>query len=349
MIRMADVQNQMEQNTFVYLMTNPDGSFKTDRIIISKSQSYPKIFTLKIIGSELVSSFTPIFDLDYSKSVEPDKVSQIIGAVSIFKITPDLYAKITANSDLSDMNVVLDSSKQAYGLIKRFLLTNPENLTNTFNEVVAYVDTYIKTQLRKYEITDDAFITDINVAMFLMLSGKQKVYQPGVTEFIAKQASNSIPQSQLRTQVAVEETKKGFFSFLHKPSTQNQPEIKSNQPKIKPKQPKIKAKDNLDLSVERDIAKAEKDFETPEKTGFLKAAFQKWKEDAWESPEEHKRRVDQKNSEIEDKLKLERERLDLISRKNKLKKEMSEGSKSQTESENTTDNSAPADDSEEQD
>ena len=155
-------QNKVQENTFVYLMTAPDGSFKTDRIIISKSQSYPKIFSLKIIGQELINSFIPIFDLDYSKAVEEDKVSQIIGAISIFKITPDLYSKIVSNSDLSDMNVVLDSSKQAYGIIKRFLLTNPENFSNTFNEVVAYVDTYIKAQLIKYNIQDDSFITDIN-------------------------------------------------------------------------------------------------------------------------------------------------------------------------------------------
>lgn len=309
---MADVQNQMSENTFVYLMTNPDGSFKTDRIIISKSQSYPKIFSFKVIGSNLVNSFIPIFDLDYSKSVEPDKVSQIIGAVSIFKITPELYSKIATNSDLSDMNVVLDSSKQTYGIIKRFLLTNPENLTNTFNEVIAYVDTYVKTQLTKYEITDDMFITDINVTMFLMFAGKQKMYQPGVTEFIVNQSSNAIPQSQLKP-INIPQKKKGFFSFLHKTS------IKKHTKKTKVSSEKS--------DIENEIAKLEKKVGKSEKTGLIGAIFEKWKEDAWESPKTHQARVEEKNKEIKEKLDLENKKLDIIERKRKIKKGIIEETK----------------------
>ncbi len=311
-------QNQTQQptpQTFVYLMTNPDGSFRTDRIIISKSQSYPKIFTFKVIGSELVNSFIPIFDLDYSKSVEPEKVSQIIGAVSIFKINPDLYQKIVSNSDLSDMNVVLDSSKTLYGIIKRFLLTNPENLANTLNEVVAYVDTYVKAQLAKYEVSDDQFITDINTAMFLMLSGKQKLYQSGVVDFIKGQANNLIPPSQLPQQIK-EPQKKGFFSFFTK---NKDGKVKQAQP---PKTNKKATKDKDDLEFEKEMSKLDKEIGKPEKPSLFRAIWQKWIEESWESPETHQRRVEQKKKEMEDKLEIEREKLELIEKKQALKEKM---------------------------
>lgn len=341
---MANEQNQpdqTQQNTFVYLMTNPDGSFKTDRIIISKSQSYPKIFTFKVIGSNLVNSFMSIFDLDYSKSVESNKVSQIIGAVSIFKLTPALYSKISSNSDLSDMNVVLDSSKQAYGIIKRFLLTNPENLTNTFNEVIAYVDTYVKTQLSKYDITDDCFMTDINVAMFLMLSGKQKMYQPGVADFIVKQAGNAIPQSQLRQPIVVPE-KKGLFSFLHK--EQSQPQAGKITPAKPQKSKKIKEDNDIDL----EISSLEDKVGKTEKTGFFGMIWKKWKEDAWESPETHSKRVEEINKEINEKLDLEKKKLDLIERRQKIKREIANKNNTPEEKSDNEDSSQQSEESDEE-
>lgn len=316
-------QNQTMENTFVYLMTNPDGSFKTDRIIISKSQSYPKIFTIKVIGSDLVNSFTPIFDLDYSKSVEPDKVSQIIGAVSIFRISQDVYSKIASNSDLSDMNVVLDSSKETYGIIKRFLLTNPENLTNTLNEVVAYVDTYVKTQLTKYEITDDNFVNDINIAMFLMLSGKQKLYQPGVTDFIINQSNNVIPQSQIVKPV-VEPQRKGIFSFLHNKTSTNKQQVKSKPQK---------------MAVDDELSLLDKKVGKPKSSSIIGSIFQTWKEDAWESQKTHQARVEQKNKEIAEKLELEKKKLEIIERKHKLEKDLSKTSDDSSNSSNDSNSS----------
>jgi hypothetical protein len=300
-------------------MTNPDGSFKTDRIIISRSSSYPKIFTLKVIGTELVNSFIPIFDLDYSKSVETDKVSQIIGAVSVFKIDPELYTKIVSNSDLSDMNVVLDSSKTLYGIIKRFLLTNPENMTNTLNEVMAYVDTYVKTQLAKYNITDDAFVTDINIAMFLMFAGKQKLYQPGVSDFIINQSKNKIPADQIAPSQQKPE-KKSWFSFFKK-SGQTK-EVKKSEDEKKTSS-RIYRKDSdiekEEEAIEKEIEKLEKKIGKPGKTGFWHAVWERWKEDAWESLDERERRLELQRKEIENKLKLEKEKLDLIAYKKKLR------------------------------
>jgi len=207
-------------------------------------------------------------------------------------------------------------------------------MTNTLNEVMAYVDTYVKTQLAKYQITDDAFVTDINVAMFLMFAGKQKLYQPGVSDFILNQSQNKIPVYQLGLPQQKPE-KKGLFSFFNKPKQVKQPSL--SEPAPQPQNISKKKKKDEYNDVEKEIAELEKKIGKPEKTGFWHAVWEKWKEEAWESPEERERRLELQRKEIENKLKLEKEKLDLIAYKKKLRSKPEKSERNESSDNNSTD------------
>jgi hypothetical protein len=310
-----DENKILDESTFSFLMTKKDGSFKPDRIIISPSPSHPRITTLKIIGTELVSYFSPLFDIDLSSSIDPGVANQIIGAYSVFKITPDLYDSITKNKDLSDMNVVIDSSKQVYGVIKRFLLSNPENFQKTLNEAIAYINTYIKTQLSKYNITDDMFITDAKLALFIIFAGKQKQYESDALSLLIKnQADNKVPEVP-KPEV---KQKKGFFQSLF--------EKKEKEPKIDQKTLEKKEKEQEkkeEEEYEKEVKKLEEEIKSSGKhRGILSSVFQQWKEDAFETQKNRERRIKLEKEEAQAKIDIEKQKLELISKKKAIKEKL---------------------------
>ena len=315
-----------EESTFSFIISRKDGSFKPDRIVISQSLSYPKILTIKIVGSELVPYFSNLFDLDLSASVDAPSANQIIGAYSVFKITPELYDSITKNKDLSDMNVAIDSSKQVYGVIKRFLLSNPENFQKTLNEAVAYIDTYIKTQLSKYSISDDMFVPDPKQTLFLLFAGKQKQYESDtLSSLIKNQADNKIPEVPR----PVTPPKKGFFASIFgpkpKPSVTATPNIKPNekidQKTLEKKQNKINKKEKDEL--EKEIKDLEKQIETkPKGRGILSTIWETWREDAFEPIEKREKRIELEHKEQQYKLDLANQKIELLKKKKELKEKL---------------------------
>lgn len=317
--------NVLDESTFSFIISRSDGSFKPDRIIISHSLSYPKIITVKIVGNELVSYFSNLFDLDLSVSVDPNIANQIIGAYSVFKITPEMYDSITKNKDLSDMNVVIDSSKQVYGIIKRFLLSNPENFQKTLNEAIAYIDTYIKTQLSKYNISDDMFLSDPKQTTFILFIGKQKQYESdALSSLIKNQYDNKVPEVQ---KPPVVETKKGFFAsiFGKKEPKEKIKDVKITQKNLEKQQKQIKSKEEADL--EREIKELEKSINSePKHKGILALSFQHWKEKEFEPLEKRNQRLELEHKEAQYKLDIARQKLDLIKKKKELKEKISNSS-----------------------
>jgi len=281
--------NVLDESTFSFIISRKDGSFKPDRIVISQSSSYPKIITVKIVGTELFAYFSNLFDLDSSTSVDSASANQIIGAYSVFKITPELYDSISKNKDLSDMNVVIDSSKQVYGIIKRFLLSNPENFQKTLNEAIAYIDTYIKTQLSKYNITDDMFVVDAKQTTFILFAGKQKQYESdALSSLIKNQANNKVPEVPKPTVPP----KKGFFAsiFGKKEQKEKIKDVKITQKNIEKQQKQINSKEEADL--EKEIKELEKNISSePKHKGVFALSLQQWKEDAFEPIEKRDKRL----------------------------------------------------------
>lgn len=269
-------------NTFVFLITKEDGTFKPDRIILSCSSTYPKIFALKVLGIELITNFNMLFDVDVSKAIDPKKSNQIIGAISVFKIPQNVYNQISKNEDLSDMNIVLNSSKDIYGIIKRFLLTNNENYSKSINEVIAYIDVEIKTQLIKYGVKDEDFVTDHNLIMFLMLSGKQKPY--------SEEAQNMVSSQYKNTKDSQSEAKN------------------TNQ--------------YSESSLDKELSAINKTTGKTKGRSVWKSLWDYFKEHAIETPEERKRRVETEMEEAKSKLELEDKKLDLIERRKKLRESM---------------------------
>jgi len=315
--------NALEESTFSFIISRKDGSFKPDRVVISQSSAYPKIMTIKIVGNELVEYFSPLFDLDLSASVDANYANQIIGAYSVFKITPELYDSITQNKDLSDMNLVVDSSKQVYGIIKRFLLSNPENFQKALNEAIAYIDTYIKTQLSKYNITDDMFVIGAKQTMFLLFIGKQKQYDSdALSSLVINQVNNKIPEVPKPTQPP----KKGFFASIFGSKPKNpvpqSPGVKINEKinqKSIEKEQKKKTKNEED-ELEKEIKDLENKINAkPESRGIFHSLFQAWKEDAIEPLEKREKRIELEHKEQQYKLDIARQKLELLKKKKELK------------------------------
>jgi len=315
--------NVSDESTFSFIISRKDGSFKPDRIVISQSSSYPKIITIKIVGSELVIYFSNLFDLDSSTSVDSASANQIIGAYSVFKITPELYDSISKNKDLSDMNIVIDSSKQVYGIIKRFLLSNPENFQKTLNEAIAYIDTYIKTQLSKYNITDDMFVNDAKQTTFILFAGKQKQYESDVlSSLIKNQANNKVPEILKPTPPP----KKGFFASIFGSKPKNpvpqSPNVKINEKidqKSLEKKQKKKSKSEED-ELEKEVKGLENQINSkPKSGGIFHAIFQTWKEDAFEPLEKREKRIELEHKEQQHKLDIANQKLELIKKKKELK------------------------------
>jgi len=342
----------LEESTFSFIISRKDGSFKPDRIVISQSLSYPKILTIKIVGTELVPYFSNLFDLDLSASVDAPSANQIIGAYSVFKITPELYDSITKNKDLSDMNVAIDSSKQVYGVIKRFLLSNPENFQKTLNEAVAYIDTYIKTQLSKYNIQEDMFVIDPKQTLFLLFAGKQKQYESDtLSSLIKNQADNKVPE----VPKPITPPKKGFFASLFgsKPKTQvtAMPNIKPNekidQKTLEKKQNKITKKEKDEL--EKEIKDLEKQIDTkPKGRGILSAIWNTWKEDAFEPIEKREKRIELEHKEQQYKLDLANQKLELLKKKKDLKEKLKNKDKNNKDKDSDSNSIQPTSDEDEE-
>jgi len=347
-----DANNISDESTFSFIISRKDGSFKPDRVVISQSSAYPKIMTLKIVGNELVEYFSPLFDLDLSASVDANYANQIIGAYSVFKITPELYESITQNKDLSDMNLVVDSSKQVYGVIKRFLLSNPENFQKALNEAIAYIDTYIKTQLSKYNITDDMFVIGAKQTIFLLFIGKQKQYESNaLSSLIKNQVENKIPEAPKPTPPP----KKGFFASLFgsknkpsaKPSTDIKTNVKINQKILEKKQKK--ANKDEEEALEKEIKELEEQINTkPKNKGILSAIFQTWKEEEFESLEKREKRLELEHKEQQYKLDVARQKLELLKKKKELKDKLKTGNNDNGKNSSTTSVKASNDEDEEQ-
>ena len=347
-----DADNISDESTFSFIISRKDGSFKPDRVVISQSPAYPKIMTIKIVGNELVEYFSPLFDLDLSASVDVNYANQIIGAYSVFKIAPELYKSITQNKDLSDMNLVIDSSKQVYGIIKRFLLSNPENFQKALNEAIAYIDTYIKTQLSKYNITDDMFVIGAKQTMFLLFIGKQKQYESNdLSSLVKNQVENKIPEVPKPTPPP----KKGFFASIFgpkskssvQPSTDIKTNIKINQKTIEKKQNKTK-KDEEE-ALEKEIKELEEQInKKPKKRGILSAIFQTFKEEEFESLEKREKRLELEHKEQQYKLDVARQKLELLKKKKELKDKLKTDSSDNDKNSSTTSVQPSNDEDEEQ-
>ena len=344
--------NALDESTFSFIISRKDGSFKPDRIVISQSSSYPKILTVKIVGSELFTYFSNLFDLDSSTSVDSASANQIIGAYSVFKISPELYDSITKNKDLSDMNVVIDSSKQVYGIIKRFLLSNPENFQKTLNEAIAYIDTYIKTQLSKYNITDDMFVVDAKQTTFILFAGKQKQYDSdALSSLVINQVNNKVPEVPKPTP----SPKKGFFASIFGSNPKNTvPQSsnvkineKINQKSIE-KDQKKKTKNEED-ELEKEIKDLENKINAkPESGGIFHALFQAWKEDAIEPLEKREKRLELEHKEQQYKLDVAMKKLELLKRKKELKDRLKDKNNDKDKNSGNTSVQASSDEDEEQ-
>jgi len=344
--------NVSDESTFSFIISRKDGSFKPDRIVISQSSSYPKIMTIKIVGSELFAYFSNLFDLDLSTSVDATSANQIIGAYSVFKITPESYDSISKNKDLSDMNVVIDSSKQVYGIIKRFLLSNPENFQKTLNEAIAYIDTYIKTQLSKYNITDDMFVSDAKQTTFILFAGKQKQYESDtLSSLIKNQANNKVPEVPKPTVPP----KKGFFASIFGSKPKN-PAPQSSNVKINEKidQKSLENKQKKKSKIEEDELEREvKDLENqintkPKGRGIFSAILQTWKEDAFEPIEKRDKRLEIEHKEQQYKIDIARQKLELTKKKKELKDKLKNDSNDNDKNSGSTSVQASSDEDEEQ-
>jgi hypothetical protein len=170
----------------IFLHIDPNTKQQSfERVIISGSDIDSRTFIFRVVGEGMVDIFKKILvsiDLSHTTNISADQ--QLVGGVTVFKIDPEMMEKMFQNSDLSEINIVVDSGKTVYGILRRFLITDEKNYEKTVNEIINYMEIYSKTILSKYGITSEKYLTNYDEIMFLIFGGTQKSGNPTTPQTI---------------------------------------------------------------------------------------------------------------------------------------------------------------------
>lgn len=288
-----------------------------DRLIFMSLPDKPYLNFIKIIDRKFIDLFSNFVSIDISRFVEKENATEIIGGFSVFKIDPDRMEEISKNQELMDISFVI-TSNGIFGVLKKFLYTNNEEMVNSISEINAYIDVEVKTQFAKYGIVGSSFLIDREMALFIALSGTS-IYK------IDTDASNKIKHSYFN--IFSKGKTNANSNEIKETKNVNKPNIQQNNQKPKTIKNKIpeKEENNDKLYYDTIDERAEKYGEGHEIKNFFKEWFKelffgskgakayndKIREDKEFEYQKRKRAV-----EIEqDKLKLEQQRKELKEKK----------------------------------
>jgi hypothetical protein len=232
---MMDANTSLGNSIYSYV-DNPD------RIIFSNSDLIPKILITRVIGESLFNKVKSFVDVEMSRYVVLGAENQIVGASITFKVSPETFQKIINNQDLLDTTFSIGTDRIIYCTIKKFLFTNNQNVINTINEAISFIDVYMKTQLSKYGVTETDFIADRENQILLQYSGKG--IQPLQIEISNTIANIKKPQEeqkqvvQPKTATNIPLVKQKAIQPLNAPQTEYDIEQLELENKIKPEKEK---------------------------------------------------------------------------------------------------------------
>ncbi|MEM4114760.1 MAG: hypothetical protein QXP59_01965 [Saccharolobus sp.] len=158
----------MVENSIYNYIGNPD------RIIFLNTENNPKIHFIKIIGKDFVNTFSQFLNIGLSRFITEETKNQIIGAFVVIKITPEMLTTLATEQEMLD-STYLTNDIGIFLVLKKFLWTNDVQLFNTMSEIEAYLSVVINNQLQKYNIPEEAFVKNRELALFLTLSSKQVI------------------------------------------------------------------------------------------------------------------------------------------------------------------------------
>ncbi|MEM3859794.1 MAG: hypothetical protein QW478_10390, partial [Candidatus Micrarchaeaceae archaeon] len=255
--------------------------------------------------------------------------NQIIGAFVVIKITPEMLTTLATQQEMLD-STYLTNDIGIFLVLKKFLWTNDVQLFNTMSEIEAYLSVVINNQLQKYNIPEEAFIKNRELALFLTLSSKQVVsITPELAEkvgfvnkllFWRKEAMQPKPKEP-------EKKKEQIVKETPKPQETKPIEAESkvlNNPILKDKKT---INDNLATEEDKEFEKSYKEVDEATKSkkepnegwlivkNFLKDIFVP--EHVINDVEKEKEKLRKKENE---RLELERKKIELAKKKEEYKK-----------------------------
>lgn len=231
-----------------------------ERLIFMSLPDNPSLTFVKIIDKTFINIFSKFMNVDMSRFVAKETYNQIVGGIIAFKISPDIMDKISENEDILDASFVV-TSMGIFCILKKFLYTNDTQINNTLSEISAYIDIEIKTQFEKYGITNDDFLVNREMSLFLALSGvqtyklddetKEKVKKSYFNLFRKKTPKKEIPKEQLipeekKEQVLNESDKKDIINDKNS-NKKNSVENFGNPNSLNNKEGSANSKDVSDL------------------------------------------------------------------------------------------------------